>query len=97
MLSPVVEKKLSERLARFEELEATINSPEGAMQPNYPDLLRECGSLRASMEKYREYRRLAQEQADNPGIADDKNEDPEMREMARAELDSPGRLLIHSV
>ena len=86
MLSPVVEKKLSERLARFEELEATINSPEGAMQPNYPDLLRECGSLRASMEKFREYRRLAQEQADNQGIADDKNEDPEMREMARAEL-----------
>lgn len=86
MLPKIVDEKLSERLQRFEVLEAKINTPEIVSEPNYPDLLREYGSLRASMEQFRAYRKLLHEQTNNHEIVNNKNEDAELRALAKDEL-----------
>lgn len=84
MLEQKVIDKLEERLLRFTELEGEINSPEGPASPKYPDMLREYGSLRASMEKYGEYKKATAALIENKEFID--GDDPEMAELAAEEL-----------
>ncbi|MDR0867647.1 MAG: peptide chain release factor 1 [Planctomycetota bacterium] len=86
MLPELVATKLNDRLARFVELEQTVNSAAGALSPNYPDVLREYGTLREAMEKYRAYQKLLAAVADNREIADNPAEDAEMRQLAKDEI-----------
>ncbi len=85
MLEEKARIKFCERLKRFEELEAAINSPEGVTDPKYPDMLREYGTLRESMEMFKEYLKLEE------GIAESKEliegSDKELAELAAEELD----------
>lgn len=86
MLDAVLTSKLDERLARFDELEAMLNDPAVPAQPNYPDLLREYGTLRESMTLYRAYREACRELEYNEALAADTAEDAELRDMAREEI-----------
>ncbi len=88
MMEVKMKEKLDGRLTRFRELEAAINSPEGVGDPRYPDMLREYGSLRDSMEQFLQYLKCEQDIADNQSIADNTSEDKELREMAREEIAS---------
>lgn len=86
VLDAVLTSKLDERLARFDALEGMLNDPAGAAQPNYPDLLREYGSLRESMTLYRAYREACQELAYNEALSTNTAEDAELRQMAKEEI-----------
>ncbi|GHS97740.1 peptide chain release factor 1 [Planctomycetales bacterium] len=86
MLPELITTKLNDRLARFVELEQTVNSADGALSPNYPDVLREYGTLREAMEKYRAYQKLLAAAADNHEIAENPAEDAEMRQLAKDEI-----------
>ncbi len=85
MLDANLKQKLDERLQRFEEFEAKINSPAGSSDPRLPDWLRECGSLRESMEKYRKYIDLCGELEENRALAES-DEDHELQSLAAEEV-----------
>ncbi len=84
MLEEKAKAKLEERLVRFTELEDTINSPEGATDPKYPDMLREYGTLRESMEMFKEYQALETAAAESREII--AGDDAELAELAADEL-----------
>ncbi len=84
--APPLIRKLDEMLGRFNELEASLNDP--ATLSNSPKLIaisKEKGQLEPVVQRYRDYRQ-AQEAADGlKEMAQNKSE-PEMAEMALAEL-----------
>ena len=84
MLEEKAKNKLAERLDRFNELENTINSPEGVKDPKYPDMLREYGTLRESMEMFKEYLKLEDGIAESKELIDSGDED--LVELAEEEL-----------
>ncbi len=84
MLEEKATGKLNERLVRFNELEEKLNSPEGPADPHYPDILREYGSLRTSMEKYQNYVSLTGELAENRELA--AGDDADLAELAEEEI-----------
>lgn len=80
-------EKLQGRLERYRELETAVNSPDGPGDPRYPDMLREFGSLRESMELFQQYLKCEADIAENKAIAANTAEDKELREMARDEVE----------
>jgi peptide chain release factor 1 len=78
-------EKLAEVVDHYEALEARLGDPEIAADPRrYAEVAKEHADLRELVAAYREYRELGSSIASNRELLDD--EDPEMREMARAEL-----------
>ncbi len=84
MLEEKAKAKLAERLVRFTELENAINSPEGAQDSKYPDMLREYGTLRESMEMFKEYLKLQDGISESKELID--SGDDELAELAEEEL-----------
>ena len=84
MLEEKAKQKLAERLNRFCELEEAINSPDGANNPNYLDMLREYGTLRESMEIFKAYLQLEEEISENKDLA--AGDDKELSLLAKEEL-----------
>ena len=84
MLEEKAKAKFAARLQRFEELEAQINSPEGVQDPKYPDMLREYGTLRESMELFRKYLKLETEIVENTELV--AGSDKELAELAAEEI-----------
>ncbi len=81
--------------AKFADLEEKIADLEGRLsdpgliadQQAYQRIVREHGRLQKLNHLYQEYRRVQREVAENRALLHDENEDQEMRELARAELD----------
>ncbi|MCC8190665.1 MAG: peptide chain release factor 1 [Planctomycetes bacterium] len=86
MLDPKVKSRLDERLARFRELDARLAAPDVGADPQIGDYMRERGTLAKSMEAYQRYLAVQQELADNREMAADTTQDPELRELAGAEI-----------
>jgi peptide chain release factor 1 len=74
--------KLNEVEQKFEELTAQMYAPDTAPD-RYADIAREHSALTPLVEKFREYKRVKQGIAD----AEEMLSDPDMRELAQAELD----------
>ena len=79
--------KLDEVETRFEELTARMGDPEVAGNPKrYAEIAREQSSLAETVEVWRDYKKLGTElEAAKELLADD---DPDMRDMAKEELDT---------
>src|SRR3954467_12154762 len=76
-------RKLDEKLARFDELREQMNDP--AVQSNPQKLIaasKESGQLGPVVEKYRQYKKVQQEESDLRAMLND----PEMRALAESEL-----------
>lgn len=70
-------------LDRYQELSEALSQPETiADQPRWQSLLKEHAALEPSVEAYREYRRLLQEEQDALELL----ETPDMEELAKSEL-----------
>ncbi len=77
--------KLEEVVDRFQEVEGLLSDPSVlADQKKFRDLTREHAELAEPVEVYRRYRQVQQEIEDNRELMRD--DDPDMREMAREEL-----------
>ncbi len=77
--------KLEEVVDRFQEVEGLLSDPSVlADQKKFRDLTREHAVLAEPVEVYRRYRQVQQEIEDNRELMRD--DDPDMREMAREEL-----------
>ena len=77
--------KLEEVVDRFQEVEGLLSDPTVlADQKRFRDLTREHAELSEPVEVYRRYRQVQQEIEDNRELMRD--DDPDMREMAREEL-----------
>ncbi len=85
MLEEKAKGKFAERLDRFNELESIINSPEGSQDPKYLDMLREYGTLRDSMELFKEYLKLEDDIAESKELIG--SGDEELAELAKEELE----------
>ncbi len=84
--------KLEEVVQRFESLEGRLADPAVAADPRrYAELAREHAQLREIVEVVRQQRALRQAMADNRELLED--EDPDLREMAREELEEQEREL----
>ena len=86
-LPPLIHKKLETLRERSKELEELIATPE--VLADSAALLahsRELGSLRRPVTGFQEYLDVSQEIQDNDSIAKDSSEDPELRSMAKEEL-----------
>jgi peptide chain release factor 1 len=78
-------KKLAELDARYVETEAAINDPEISQDANkLIPLSKEQGKLKPLVSRYRSYRKLTAQLEDAQAMLDD----PEMKEMAAAEIES---------
>ncbi|MDR3077701.1 MAG: PCRF domain-containing protein, partial [Planctomycetota bacterium] len=86
MLDSKTRAKLDSRLARFRELDAKLADPLVGSDPQIGEYMRERGSLAKPMGLYQEYLAGEKELADNREIADDPNQERELRELAGAEL-----------
>lgn len=86
MLDGKVKSKLDERLARFRELDAKLADPAVGSDPQIGDYMRERGTLAKQMEIYQTYLDADRELADNREIANDPNQDAELRELAEMEI-----------
>jgi peptide chain release factor 1 len=87
MLSPEVLKKLEAIEVRFEELTHLLSDPGVASSGDrYRKVSKERAALEATVNSLRGYRKLAKDIEENRGLLAEK--DPEMREMAKAELAS---------
>ena len=87
MIPPLIEKSLRESAERHGELEKQISDPEVIAKPSlYRALSRECGSLGKLVERFNEYLRVAREIEENEELSRG-DDDPELRQMARDELD----------
>lgn len=82
MLENALRKKLDEQLAHFLELDARLSDPSVIGGDDYPELLREHGSLAKNMTPYRKYLALEVEEAENREAL----EDFELRELAHEEI-----------
>ncbi|MDD3588881.1 MAG: peptide chain release factor 1 [Thermoguttaceae bacterium] len=80
-------KLLEDKLARFEELERLMNDQEALADPNrLASVAREHGSLAKLCGKYRRFKKLNEEIEEAKAMLE--GDDPEMRELAEAELPS---------
>ncbi len=78
--------KLDEVVARLEKLEQRMGDPEIAADPRrYAEVAKEHSDLRPVVDGFRRYRKLEAELAANRELLDD--DDPELREMAEAEIE----------
>ncbi|AFG37880.1 peptide chain release factor 1 [Spirochaeta africana] len=79
--------KLDAKVARHSEVEKLIADPELHKDPaRFKELMREHSQLCELVEAYAEYRDTSQQLQDNRELLNEEK-DPEMREMAKAELD----------
>jgi len=82
-----VANKLEELNRRYGELTAEMNRPEVAADPaRITRLAKEHGRLRRIVEPYTEYGRLQKQLAESRALADAPDTDPELRELARTEI-----------
>src|SRR5450432_3566747 len=85
MLDPEVRAKLDEVEIRFEGLTSDLGNPEIiGDQRRYQAIARERSSLESLMRRWRAYKTIAKDIAEHEALLDEK--DPELRELARAEL-----------
>ncbi len=85
MLSPDVLKKLEAIEQRFEELTVQLSDPAVASSgERFRKVSKERASIEATVNALRAYRKLQQDVADNETLLQEK--DPELREMAKEEL-----------
>ncbi|MEM7164006.1 MAG: peptide chain release factor 1 [Planctomycetota bacterium] len=88
-LEAVIEGTLRENLdgmkSRFEELEQKMNDPDVQQGAGFQDLLKEHGAAQVQVGLYRDYLRVEEELADAQQLVD--GDDPEMAELAAAELE----------
>lgn len=81
------EKKLQEKQERFQELERQLSDPQvAADREKMTQLSREHAELLPVMKDYKEWQRLAEEENELKELQ--RNEDAELAEMARSELES---------
>jgi len=79
--------KLDEVVALYEELERTLGQPEVASDPRrYAEVAKEHAGLREVVETYRRERTLRVDLGENRELLED--DDPEIREMAREEIEA---------
>ncbi|MCE2390138.1 MAG: peptide chain release factor 1 [Proteobacteria bacterium] len=79
-------ERVAEIEERYSELERSLARPEVVSDPERLKRVgQELAEIRETVETYREWRRLAGEIAENEGLLEDG--DPEIRELASAELD----------
>ena len=82
-----VAAKLDALKQRYDELGAEMNRPEVATDAmRITALAKEHGQLRRVVEPYLEYRRLERQLAENRDLAAAPDTDPELRELAQAEI-----------
>jgi peptide chain release factor 1 len=80
--------KLDELDRRFEEITALMNDPEVARNGTHiVTLAKEHAGLSRVVEPYRRYRELAKQLEETTELAEDTDGDPDLRELASAELD----------
>jgi len=80
--------KLEEIKRRYEETAAEMNRPEVACDGvRMTALAKEHGRLRRLVDPYLEYEKLQRRIREGQALADDPASDPELRELARAEVD----------
>lgn len=80
--------KLEEIKRRYEETAAEMNRPEVASDgARMTALAKEHGRLRRLVDPYLEYEKLQRRIREGQALADDPASDPELRELARAEVD----------
>ena len=84
-LPPLIAKKLGELLARHVTLEAELGRPDLPTSSRVA-FQKEFGTLRKTVDGYREYLRLAREIAENEELSRDGGSDQELRAMAREEI-----------
>jgi peptide chain release factor 1 len=85
MLDPEVRAKLDEVEIRFEGLTSDLGNPEIISdQRRYQAIARERSSLESLIRRWRAYKAIAKDIAEHEALLDEK--DPELRELARAEL-----------
>ncbi len=81
--------KLQELLERHEELNEQLIDPAVATDPNKSiAITKEMGRLRRLVDPYKEYRRVGSELEGAVTIANDREQDQDLREMAETEADS---------
>ena len=94
--SPFDDRRFRERFgellessaAELKKIEARLADPETAKNPRrFSRLGKEYSRLDKLVSLYRRYRAAGEEIAENRRIAESEEEDPELREMARAEID----------
>ena len=80
--------KLEDLLIRFEEIMGELNEPDvTANQERFRALMKEQSDLTPIVEAYREYKKCNQDIEDSLMMLDEEN-DPDMREMLKEELNS---------
>ena len=80
--------KLKEVEQRFESLNERLCESDIASDiEEYKKIMQELKTLTPVVEKYREYRRIENDMLEAKAISENSGEDPEMREMAREELE----------
>jgi peptide chain release factor 1 len=85
----MLEDKLDSIEQRYVQLEEMMGEPEVATDPKQlMELGRERADLSNLVESYREYRDINRQIADTEGILSNDGSDPEMAELARAEIES---------
>jgi peptide chain release factor 1 len=79
-------RKLDETVARFDELQASLNDPATLGNPQrLVSISKEAGQLESVVDQYREYRKATQNVAQLREMAGNRS-DPDMAELAAAEL-----------
>ncbi|KAA3610917.1 MAG: peptide chain release factor 1 [Planctomycetota bacterium] len=79
-----MQSRIGELERRLEDLEKQVADPERATKPDYPNLLRELGSLQKVLEPWRRYVDLDRQIAETKEMAAE--EDEEIRDLALEEL-----------
>jgi len=80
-------KRVAEMVARSDEIAGEMNRPEVAANGALiVELARERGRLEKVAKPYREYRRVTEQLSESHQIIEDPGSDPELRELAEAEL-----------
>jgi peptide chain release factor 1 len=86
--------RLEELERRLLELEAKMSNPELAKEPQrYTAIAREHGSLAKIVGSYRKYKTLKRELEEARSLADEGNDDEELRELAKQEVSEKQRQL----
>lgn len=83
-LVEVLRGRVEEFEARQKELEAAVSDPEQSRKPGFPGMLRELGSLQKVLTPWQEYTALADEIDEAKEFL--AGDDPDMKELAEAEL-----------
>ena len=81
-------EKLSETVKHYEDIARDVSDPAViADNSRYAALMKEYSTLTPIVEKYAEYKRAVQDEEDALALIEEES-DPEMKELARAELDA---------